>query len=77
MVIFDILTWAYIFHLKQGINPFFKKKILLFSYVSFSTPMVFSNLMIITYLLFSVQVLASLVPQQESRIRVSEEQNHE
>ena len=26
MVIFDILTWAYIFLLKQGINPFFLKK---------------------------------------------------
>ena len=71
MVIFDILTWAYIFLLKQGINPFFFKKILLFSYVSFSTPMVFSNLMIITYLLFSGQVLASSVPQQESQVRVS------
>ena len=72
MVIFDILSWAYIFLLKQGINPFFfLKKILLFSYVSFSTPMVFSNLMIITYLLFSGQVLASSVPQQESQVRVS------
>ena len=33
--------------------------------------MVFSNLMIITYLLFSGQVLASSVPQQESQVRVS------